>query len=460
MPPAQREFLAGAQERYQPLIDQLDAAVEKAGDLPRLDLDDVARQLAADANAIVVETETDAKVLSFTDVWTPVDPQASMSMAFKDRAFGGEQKLSSAILQLTKPEKTAVVFVRHGGGPLFMGGFMPGQPPAPYGQVKTHLEDLNFTVHEWDLANQTEPPEIDPPPLRIVYLVLKPTSQPPNPMMRQQQPTPFGDPQKNAILEAIADSGRALFLVGWYPGQLGAFPAPYEYGAYLKDDWGIEVNSGVLLLQATPVGPDRYQFQRSPIHMTQPRFSDHAIVGILGTMQTSLPLVAPLELAVSPPQDVDLEKLFWCESRDGLWGVKNIRPYQEQLRNEYVVKAEGDLEGPFTLAAAASKGDAKVVVISAREFCTDREAFAQEMVLGSQGLRIRPRNPGNLTLLVNSLHWLNDNTEIMNLGRPIDTGSLAIAKGPTYSFLRVLAYGIWPGLAVVCGGAVWLVRRR
>jgi len=101
-----------------------------------------------------------------------------------------------------------------------------------------------------------------------------------------------------------------------------------------------------------------------------------------------------------------------------------------------------------------------VVVISSRDFCVDGFAFAREIVQSAEGYRLRARNPGNMTLLVNSLHWLNDNTAIMNLGRPIDTGSLEIAEGGTLSFLRVLAWGIWPALAVICGGAVWLVRRR
>ncbi|HUU84718.1 MAG TPA: Gldg family protein [Phycisphaerae bacterium] len=459
MVPAQHEFLAGAQARYQALIDELDRAVEASGDLPRLDLEDVARQLAADANAVIVETETDAKVLGFADVWPSMDPQGSVSMAFKDRAFEGEQKLSSAILQLTRQEKTAVIFVRHGGSPLLMGGFMPGQPQAPFAQVKMHLEDLNFVVQEWDLAAQAEPPEIDPAPVKTIYVVLKPTPEPPN-AMRQPQQTPFGEAQKQAILDAIAAGGRALFLVGWFPGQFGAFPAPYEYAEYLKGIWGIQVDADVLLLQATPIGPGKYGFTRPPINMMDNRFGGHPIVEGLGMMRTALPLVAPLELAEPAPEGVTLDKLVWCDRREGLWGVKNIQAYQEQLRNESIVKMEEDLEGPFTVAAAGSKDDAKVVVISSRDFCVDGFAFAREIVQSAEGYRLRARNPGNMTLLVNSLHWLNDNTAIMNLGRPIDTGSLEIAEGGTLSFLRVLAWGIWPALAVICGGAVWLVRRR
>jgi hypothetical protein len=177
-------------------------------------------------------------------------------------------------------------------------------------------------------------------------------------------------------------------------------------------------------------------------------------------LPTALPLVCPLNLTDSAPQGVKRTELARCERREGLWGVANVQAYQDQVRNEFVVKEPGDLEGPFTLAAAAWKDDAKVVVIGARDFCTDEMAFAREMALSAQGFVLRSRNPGNLTLLVNSLHWLNDNTEIMNLGRPIDTATLEIAEGPTRSFIGLLVWGIWPAVVAACGLGVWFVRRR
>ena len=458
--PAQADFLAGAQARYQPLVDKLDELIDAAAELPQLDLEDIARQLAPNSNPIIVETDSDAKVVSFRDVWPPVDQSAATSMAFKDRVFRGEEKLSAAILQLTQKEKTAVVFVRYGGSPLFMGGFMPGQPPAMYSQIKTHLEDLNFEVREWDLSTQTEPPEIDPAPAKTIYVVMKPSSPPPDPRMQQQQ-TPFGPQHSQVILDAIADSGRAVFLAGWYPGPFGPIPGDYEYDNYLKDTWGIEVEAGVLLLQAVSVGPNQYRLGGGAPFMMESSDADHPITKQLKVLRTIFPYVCPLKLADTPPEGVDLEKLVWCERSDTLWGAKDIQAYIDQMREEYVHKVKGDLEGPFTVAAAASKDDAKVVVISARDFCADEMAFARDLAVTAEGLVVRSRNPGNLTLLVNTLHWLNDNEGIMGLGRPIDTPTLAIAEGSFGSFfVRALVWVIWPLLVVVGGLGVWYVRRR
>jgi len=458
---AQQTYLVEAEGRYRDLVTKLDEAVAATRDLPRLNSSDLARQLAPNANALIVETDQDARVVSFSDVWPPMDPSMpTASVAFKDRAFRGEEKISATILQLTRQEQTAVVFARHGGPPLFMGGFMPGQPPAPYARVKMHLEDLNFTVHEWDLAKQTDPPAIDPAPVRTIYVVLKPTPQPNNPMQQQPQQTPFGPQQLGAILGAIGEQGRALFMAGWYPGQFGMMPSTYEYGDYLRDSWGLEVDAGVLLLQATPIGPGKFRFGRQPILMADNQYGDHPIVERLSVLPTVLPLVSPLTLSAEPPEGVDIHELARCDRRDGLWGVGNIQAYQDQVRNEYVVKAPADREGPFIVAAAAQKGAAKVVVVGARDFCADEIAFAREMAISSQGFVLRSRNPGNLTLLVNSLHWLNDNTEIMNLGQPLDAATLEIAQGAALSFIGVLVKYLWPLAVVLGGGAVWYVRRR
>ena len=111
-------------------------------------------------------------------------------------------------------------------------------------------------------------------------------------------------------------------------------------------------------------------------------------------------------------------------AEDGLWGAKgatNVFAYIKQNNNrEPVSKIDGDLEGPFDVAVTASKGDGKIVVVGSAGFAFDEIAFAAELVQSASGFTVRSRNPGNVTLLINSLHWLNDNTAFMNIGQPID----------------------------------------
>jgi len=409
---------------------------------------------------MVVLTDQSAKVVPFSEVWPPMDPtMPSSSLAFKDRAFRGEEQVSAAILQLTHPEKTAVVFVRFGGAPLFLGGFLPGQPPAPYSQVKTRLEELNFQVSEWDLSQQTEPPAIEPKPGRTIYVVLRPTPTQFNPM-QQQQPPQFGEEQRAAVLKALGDNPRAMFVAGWYPGQFGGPPGTYEYNDYLKNTWGIQVDADLLLLKATAVGPNQYRFMRQPILMTDAVYGDQPIVRRMSILPAAYPVVTPLTMTEKAPDGAKRYELVRCDRREGLWGVHDVQPYQDQLRNEYIVREPGDLDGPFTIATAAEKGEGKVVVVGARDFAADELAFAREIAATAQGIVLRFRNPGNLTFLINSLHWLNDNEEIMNLGRPIDAASLEIAEGSTRMMVGVLVWAVVPAVVVALGGVVWYARRR
>ncbi|MCH7814647.1 MAG: hypothetical protein IID40_11575, partial [Planctomycetes bacterium] len=57
VPPAELEYLLGAADRYREVIASLDETVAKSNDLPNLELEDIARQLGPDANAVVVETD-------------------------------------------------------------------------------------------------------------------------------------------------------------------------------------------------------------------------------------------------------------------------------------------------------------------------------------------------------------------------------------------------------------------
>ncbi len=464
MPAAHAEFLKQANTRYADLVSALEAETTKLQDLQPLKLDDVAEQLAPTSNAVLVETDADARVVDFSSVFPPMDPNSSgMRVPFEKRAFKGEEKLTAAILRVTQKEQTAVVFVRYGGQPAFLGGFMPGQPGAPYTAMKQQLEDANFIVEEWDLKTKDTLPQITPTPTRTIFIVLKPEQQQRNPMMPQQPPEqPFSEKHRQALLTAMGANARAIFIAGWAPGPFGPVPSTYEYGDYLKQNWGINVDTSALLIETVNIEPGKYAVARRDFfNMSEPDVASHPIVSGSAARRLGLPWCAPLDLSAAPPQGVTVEKLVTLPKRDGVWGVKNIQKYQEQLeQREYMTRVEGDLEGPFDLAAAATKGDAKVVVVSSRQFAEDEVAFAKALGVGPQGFTIRTRNPGNVMLLINALHWLNDNTGFMNIGRPIDAAVLEVKNPTTVKAVQALTIFVWPLLALVGGGVAWWVRRR
>jgi len=462
MPEDQAGYLREAGNRYADLVAAIEKETTALQELEPLGLDDLLGEIGPTANAILVETEDDARVVDFQSVWPPLQ-QGSVSRAgFQNRAFKGEEKLTSAILRVTHKEQTAVVFVRYGGQPLFLGGFMPQHPPAPYTAMKQQLEDANFVVEEWDVQAKDTPPEIDPAPTRTIYVVLKPTPPQRGPMGQPSQEPPFGESHRRSVLDAIGKDGRALFIAGWQPGPFGPFPSPYEFSDYLRDEWGISVETSYLLIQTMSMAPGKYVVGRQDFYnMSDAEVSEHDIVSGAAARQLTLPWCAPLTLSESPPEGVEIDRLVWLPERDGLWGIQSIQTYQQQLeQRDCMVKADDDREGPFDLAVAATKGDAKIVVVSARDFAADAVAFARALALTARGLTVRSRNPGNVSLLLNSLHWLNDNTAFMDIGKPIDAAILEVKSESTVRMVQALTIFAWPMLALAFGGVAWWARRR
>ncbi len=455
-----RAFFAGINERYGETIQTLQSIGQETRELPALDYEEVLRQIRPTSNALVVETDQEAKVLGFADVWPPMDPNMPARAAgFGQRLFKGEEKIASAILQLTEEDKTAVTFVRYGGEPLFSSpsGAHPRQ--AYYTKVKDLLEEANFVVNEWDLSMAPVPPAIDPPPSRTLYIVLRP-SLPANPM-QQQQPQ-FSEADEKKLLDAMGESPRALFLAGWSPGPFGAYPDPYPFDNYLNDNWGIHVASDILLINAV-MGqkPGEYSLAQSSLFIDQFDRSDHLLVRALRGQHMTLPYLAPLDIASDLPEGVAVQPLFELKKTGSLWGVKDVTKYIESARQMKSVKKDpNDIYGPFTVAAAAQKGDAKIVVISSRDCMSDGIAAMEAWAITSEGpTRVR-MNPGNIRLLVNTLHWLNDRTEWLDVGVPVGVATIEIEEGPALNFVRAFVYGVWPAVALCFGGVAWWIRRR
>ncbi len=337
---------------------------------------------------------------------------------------------------------------------------MMRQPAGAFAQMRVQLEDTNFGVHEWDLATSDTPPVIDPPPSRTIFVVDRPTPPNQNPLQQGPQDPVFTPMKLEAIKKALGDSPRALFLGGFLPDQMGG-PAPNEYADYLESTWGIEAQSERALLFLEPIAPGKYRFVRDPLKMFDPSFGDHPISKDLSGMRSMFPLVSPISFADKKPEGVQLDRLTWFDKSDSIWSIESIQHYFDQQSNDFIVPADGDFRGQFLMAATAEKGEGKIAVVNSTQFATDRVALAKQLVPTSQGLSVVDVNPGNSVLFINILHWLNDNTEWMNLGSPIDYSTLNIKKdAPSTMVVQIFATAVWPLLAAVCGLGVYFARRR
>ncbi len=458
LPPAQVEYLEGTANRFAGVLADVEGERTKLQALEPLKYEDLAMQLGPTSNALLVETDDDARVVAFNDAWPPVQQGARGRAGFGSRAFKGEEKLTSAILRATHKEQTSVVFVRHGGTPLFSAGFMPGQPRSPYAAMKQQLEDANFIVAEWDLKTAPAPPTVEPTPTRTIYFVLKPTPPRRGPMGQPSPEPPFGQQQRQALVDALGETGRALFVAGWSQSAFGLMGDTYAYHDYLKDTWGIDVNADRLVISTRNVSPGKYLAQNGFHILRDVDVTRHDIVSGALARELGLPTAAPLKLVEPAPEGVEHFPLVVQPKTDGVWGESDVSGFlQTAQMGEPFPKQADDLDGPFPIAVAATKGDAKVVVVSSSDFAMDAIAFARGLVQTSRGFSIRSLNPGNIMLVVNSLHWLNDNTEFTNIGKPIDAAVLEIADETAVQALTIF---VWPFLAIIGGGVSWWVRRR
>ncbi len=472
-----RAFFLESAPRYQTLLEAIDAELASVQDLKPVELEQLYESLKA-GQTILVETDEKARVLTQEDVLpfradrnAPAPPDGDL------REFAGEAAVSSAILQLTQKDKTAIVFARYGGSALLAPDFsqmnpMAPPPEAPFGRLGGILEKENFQVAEWDVQMQPDPPVVEGA-ARTVYVVFPPREpQSPNPMQPPREP-PITDEQKQKILDAARGAGMAIFLVGWQPPANPMIPmAPeYAFAEQLKSEWGIEVSSKHLAVEFTP-NPQRegvwVPASRNPLVLTSEaiRFTEHAIGRPLQSLPVGLQAAAPLRLAAPAqrPAGVTLETIAETPASDDIWAISDLARTEEDFeKRQGTQRYDDDVAAPFAVGVAASndKGQ-RLVVISSEQFASDAVLDSASLVQIGNVLQLAQSYPGNADLFLNAVHWLTGDADRISVGP--QRGAVPrldrLKEGPVATFLSVFFVGIWPGLALAAGALVWFTRRR
>lgn len=471
-----RGFLAGATERYKVVLTDVATLLDQASDLEEVQLEDLYEKLKR-GQTVLVETPQEALVLTHDELFPwRTDRNAPTPPDGDPRDFAGEQAISSAVLKLTQKEKTAVIFTRFGGESLLTAAMPPGgpmmqMPRAPYGILNDLLDNENFITEEWDVKTQEDPPAVADA-ARVIYVVFPPEPpQQPNPMRPSPMPR-INAQQKQRIVDAVEESGKALFLTGWSPGSTPFIPIPekYEFNGYLKSNWGIEVKDTHLTLEFAP-HPQRgglwYLPHRGPIVTSEVfHYTNQPIGKPLRGLAAAFFAVAPLHILTGEerPTGVTLEPIVELSDTEDVWAIKDVGRINEDFkRNQGTRRYDDDVPGPFPLAVAAtSDAGQKLVVLGSERFVADAVLNMSQLVMVGGALRLARLYPGNTDLFINALHWLTDNADRIAVGPRY--GAIPRLEGlkdeGTLMFTRVFLVGIWPGLALLVGAGVWLLRRR
>lgn len=478
--PGLRDFFADSTKRYEPALTSIRGLQERTKDLEDVKIEEIYSNLTRwrTGAPVLVESEREAKVIPSWELWKfPSDQNMPVGPEGEEQIFAGEAAISSAILQLTQAEKTAVIFTRFGGEPLLKVDFtgidpmmLRELPRAPYGQLSQMLEKANFVTAEWDVAQEKTPPAVEGASRRIY--VMFPPVPPPRPNPRQPSPTPsMSAEDRQLVLGAIGESGMAIFLAGWQPPEM---PMPgatgdYQYAEYLKSTWGIEVLYDYLTLHFMP-HPDEANLWvpagRRPELLTTDevvRFTEHPIGGPLATERAGFLLVAPLAMASEPPEGVTVAPVATVRETEDVWAINDLpRLENEFKRSQGTRPTETSRRAPFPIALAAEKqGGGKVVVFASEHFASDNLAQASGLRQKGNALLLGLMYPANGDLFMNALHWLTGEADRIAVGpRSGELPRLGDLREATASRLPWLLVGVWPALALVAGIGVWMVRRR
>ena len=471
-----KSFFADAPNRYATALGELQALLKKTEDLAPVELEDVYETLKR-GQTILVETEQEATVLSQDDVWpwrtdrnAPPPPDGDM------RDFTGEQAVSSAILKLTQKTKTAVIFTRFGGEALLTAPpptnqMMMRMPQAPYGVLNDLLQKENFITQEWDVQAQPDPPEIEEAS-RLIYVVFPPEPPPQQNPMRPS-PTPrINSEQKQRIYDAVKEAGMAVFLTSWMPPSSQFMPTPekYDFNEYLKSTWAVAVDDTHLALQFA-VNPQSDGLMSLAIgnlliDSRVFRYTDHAIGAPLRGLPAAFQSVAPLRIVTGDeaPEGVVVEPIVEVNDTEDVWAIGNLARINEDFeKNRGTHRYDDDIPAPFLLATSATDSEErKLIVFASDNFVSNWVVDLAEPVRIGNAVRLARRYPGNTDLFINALHWLTGNADRIAVGP--ERGDVPrldkLEEGSTLTFTRVFLVGIWPGVALLVGAGVWLLRRR
>lgn len=465
--------LAATAENIKPVLASVTALLATTGKLETVKLDELMHALERwpMAPPILVESATEARVIPNNELWVAANAAGGGGNAL---VFAGEAAISSAILQLTQKDKTAVVFTYFGGPAPLTPDFSNMQslqelPRAPYQALGDMLRQENFETAEWDVSQAKTPPEVEGA-TRRVYVVFAPQPPPrPNPM----QPSPqagMTPADRDIVLNAVRESGMALFLAGWRPSPT-PFPEPWEYNEYLRTEWGLEVDDTALAWQFVP-DPSKTDawrlMSRDPILTTDGglEFGDHPIGKALRSQRTALYAVTPLKVLEGDarPAGVTVGTVARVPATDDVWAITELARMQDIFsgRQRECRPVDSDIRAPFPVAVAAeNEKQQRVVVIGSEAFAVDQIAMISIGQAIGNMIRYQRLYPGNQELVLNSLHWLTNDADRISVGpRLAEAPVLGDLDRAWADRLPWFMVGIWPAVALVVGIGVWLVRRR
>ena len=321
-----------------------------------------------------------------------------------------EEDITNAIIKVGRTETKKVYFLEgHGEKNL------ENSDDVGYSLAKRALESQGYVVEPFNLAEKGMIPE-DANVLVIAGL--------------RNEPFPL----EMELIETWLDlGGGALFM-------MDPTPAPALSNFFSK--WGVQVDNNVVL-DVSGAGRLMGASESMPLVLS---YESHPITERFGSM-SFFPLTRSIRPAEEPPENIDVQPLFYSSAQS--WG-------ETDLNSASAVFDPGrDLEGPLSLAVAASKKMQEAAdeepTLETRMVITGTSNFAIDAYFSVQG---------NGNLFLNMINWLAQDEDLMSIRpKPVDDRRIILSQGQM-AMLRIFTIFLVPGVAVAIGIIVVVRRRR
>lgn len=325
-------------------------------------------------------------------------------------AFTAEPHFVSAILSVVS-DKKPVVLALTGHGER---DFADATRQHGYSEAAHLLEMENIELRTLDLARQREvPKECD------ALIIAGPTRR-------------FTSAEQEAVVQYMRRSGRLLLMVD---------SGPATGLEDLLKEWGVVLGQDVVMdTRKTLTGKDLYinRYANHPITakmngLTSLFFLPRSVDAVFGGVPSRRPEDQPR-----------LTQLASCSEHG--WAERD-------LQNPAAQFDEGvDLRGPVSIAVAVEKGVAadkgvslkagRLVVVGDSQFCANEPIY-----------------DGGMTLFLNSVNWLLDQSELIDIPvKPVQEVRLNLDRHDLNKLFATLVV-VLPGWIAVTGLLVWSRRR-
>jgi ABC-type uncharacterized transport system involved in gliding motility auxiliary subunit len=324
-----------------------------------------------------------------------------------------EQDIDTALVKLTRPQKTLYFTTGHGERSL------DGTGPQDYSTIKQNLTTDNFTVTPLNLVTQRAVPDD-----AAAVVIAGPTD-------------PFLQEELDALTAYVQGGGKLLLLVG---------PNSKTDLSSILQNFGVGFSGNVVVDPAQSVPQD-------PRVVVVNSYGNSPITQGLRDL-TFFPLTTDITSPATPPAGTTIVQL--AQSSSSSWG--NTDPNQIQQQSS-------DPKGPLNLAVSVDTGatstpnpnnPAATPPPPANPNANRVVLFGSPDLISNNSLQ---QVPGNATLFENSANWVVEEDNLINIQVPDTTPRTLVLTSSQMNLIAYSSFLFLPLAVLAAGAAVWWTRR-